>query len=616
MRILTLDFETYDPNLLKYGMGWCFKKHYPECEFDILGCGLIDHEDNNLYLDFTDNYEDAKDQLIRLINSHDEILMHNSAYDLGCLYYLLEDYSAIIKDKLVIDTLLLAKHDDQSRLSYSLSSLTEVYKCIEIKQSDILHDYAWLSGMYQKDHLKRTKRNCYTRPSYEVMNKWCMSDMRRFPSTILSEYCLQDVRATKSLYIVLDPLTSYLDRNRDSDILKVCIKCKYSGVRIDLNKCKELSSKFKEISRESENIVRKLLNVPETFNVNSNKQLGEALISHGFDIPHTESGNTSLRSTWLEEQSHEIFLHIRRHRKALKVEKDFIQKLINYQKIIPEFYREEGIGWLYPSLKPYGATTTGRFTSGGGQGCLEISIHQIPSRDEEFGAPIREIFLPHKDEKMICCDFSAQEPRLQVHYATKLGCSKAGEIAKAYQDNPALDYHQKVADMTKIIRAYAKTINLGLSYGMGIAKLCIELGLEYRAGKVLIAQYHRLLPFMQQLQTLTSKNLLKLGYIKTLGGRKLKLNSYVWEGKYITNEKDALSKLIQGSAADQCIEAMILADRCGLKILYSVHDEIIISSKDSVKDLEILKDCMENCYNLIVPMYVEGGVGDNWREAK
>ena len=607
MRILTLDFETYDPNIRKYGSGWCFKYHYPEVEFEVLGCGLITHDGEEIYIDFR-NDEEPSFLLRTYIEEHDAILCHNSLYDIGILKYLFKGQDEIWSTKLLIDTMLLAKHDNQSRFSYGLDSLCKDYSCTELKESNILYDFAWESGIYQKDHKDRTGRTCHTRPSEKVLHEWCMADMRRFTAHIVEEYCLQDVRATKALYNLLQLLTSYLDYTVDSDILKVCIECKVNGVRIDLNKSRELLAKNKEIISDEENIVFLTLGCPDNFNINSHKNLAKCLLDAGYKLPKTINGNYSINKEWLDDQPEEIYKHIRRYRKAVKVN-EYIQKLINYQEVIPGQYIKDNIGWLYPSLKPYGATATGRFSSGGGTGCNELNIQQIPRRDEEFSAPLRDIFIAHENEVLVCADFSSQESRLQVHYAAIMGCTGAAAIKQQYIDIATTDFHELVANICRLSRENAKTINLGLSYGMGQAKLILKLGVGYEEGSKILKQYHKLLPFLRQLQNITTKTMEKNNYIKTIGGRKLRLGEHDYASK-------ALNKLIQGSAGDQIVRSMIAGYKAGLKILFSVHDEIVISSKCPDTDKKLLEDVMCNSVKLCLPMYVDSGVGESWGKAK
>jgi DNA polymerase I len=107
------------------------------------------------------------------------------------------------------------------------------------------------------------------------------------------------------------------------------------------------------------------------------------------------------------------------------------------------------------------------------------NLQQIPARNKELGPRIRALFLPDSDqEQWGSFDYSQQEPRLVVHFASLIGEGYAGskELIKAYEQEDA-DFHQAVADMASIPRSQAKTINLGIMYGMGINKLAKELGI-------------------------------------------------------------------------------------------------------------------------------------------
>ena len=619
MKIICLDFETKDPLLKKYGMGWCFKYHFDELEFEILGCGVygegIEH-----YIDFSLDQEVVGIipylTLEKYIKQCDAILCHNAQYDLGCLYYLFNGNS-IYKDKIIIDTMILAKQLDQHLTSYSLDYLSQYYQCSELKQSDALHDYAWLSGIYITWHKETKKQNKKVRPSVKVLETFCKTNLDLFPIEIVGRYCLQDCKATLQL---CNKLLSQISQElilQDSMSLKMCIDMKATGIRIDLNKIIPLIKEFQQIAEQAAIDFCNDIGNPPNFNINSPVQLGEILLAMGYKLPVTDLGNISLRSKWLDEQEDQLFHNLKRYRKALKVKKDFLQKLLDYNKIIPEKYKEGGIGWLFPSLKLYGATLTGRFSSGGGIGCKELSMHQIPRRDEEFGTMIREIFLPHTGEQLVVGDFSSQEPRLQVHYASIMGCTGVDDLVTTYNNNPSLDIYNYLSNSAAIERDDAKTIHLGLSYNMYIDKLAISLKVARDIAESLLNKYHENFPWMKQLQKITSKNLLKLGYIKTIGGRKLLIDPpYVFRGKTRTNESKGLSKLIQGSAGDQTRLAMISAWEKGLKLIFSVHDELGVSSSQPERDKTILEECMCNVIKLKVPMHVVAKIGNNWRQCK
>lgn len=275
---------------------------------------------------------------------------------------------------------------------------------------------------------------------------------------------------------------------------------------------------------------------------------------------------------------------------------------------------------MFPTLKPLGATKTGRFTSGGGKGSLELNVLAISGRDEHFGMPIRELFLPyHDDEKIVCADFSNQEPRLQVHYAKVLSCAGADLMVKKWNDDPHMKLAKVVAEIAELDYNTAKTLLLGMSYGMGVAKAALKLNISYQAAKTLFNKLYTRIPFLKQLQEVTKQALKKNGYIKTIGGRKLFIDPPgEFNGKISTKEHKGMSKLIQGSGLDQLWASMIAVEEVGLNFMLCVHDEMIISSKaiNAEKERDMLVDCMQNSYILYVPVIAEAGIGDNWLQAK
>ena len=125
------------------------------------------------------------------------------------------------------------------------------------------------------------------------------------------------------------------------------------------------------------------------------------------------------------------------------------------------------------------------------------NLQQIPAKGY-IGGKMRELFVPEDGCKWGSFDYSQQEPRIVVHYAIKLGLPGTESLQEEFDRDDA-DFHQIVADMANISRKQAKTINLGLFYGMGKIKLQRELGLDQRQAKELFNEYHGRVPFVRQL---------------------------------------------------------------------------------------------------------------------
>ena len=102
------------------------------------------------------------------------------------------------------------------------------------------------------------------------------------------------------------------------------------------------------------------------------------------------------------------------------------------------------------------------------------NLQQVPAKNKEFGPKIRSIFKPDNDTLWGSFDYFQQEPRLVAHYAYTVGFKGSEKLIEAYEKDDA-DFHQTVAEMAGIPRSQAKTINLGLFYGMGAKKLSVRL---------------------------------------------------------------------------------------------------------------------------------------------
>ena len=253
-----------------------------------------------------------------------------------------------------------------------------------------------------------------------------------------------------------------------------------------------------------------------------------------------------------------------------------------------------------------------------------------------------------------------------AHYALRFGYDTAQVIANSYENDPSTDFHQIVADMANIERKEAKTINLGLFYGMGKAKLQNELGVSKEKADELFNQYHEKVPFVKELMTGVMEVAQNKGKIKTLLGRRCRFPKYEpilkgtnW-GKFVPAEdhetmmelknmgphlldedgneikdKDgkpepnywhkngyrraftykALNKLIQGSAADMTKKAMVDLYKEGLLAHIQIHDELDFSIESNAQ-ADKIKEIMEHAVELKVPNKVDYESGPNWGEIK
>ena len=274
-----------------------------------------------------------------------------------------------------------------------------------------------------------------------------------------------------------------------------------------------------------------------------------------------------------------------------------------------------------------GGTVTGRFSYS------NPNLQQIPARNKELGPMIRSIFVPEKDCTWGCFDYSQQEPRVLVHFAalTQGGLKGADKVIESYKTEDP-DFHQAVADMAGIDRSSAKTINLGMMYGMGKGKLASQLGLNPDEAEDLFAKFHGNVPFVKQLMQEATKKADSVGYLRTLLGRKCRFD--LWEPRAFGIHKSlplsdaereygkdlkrawtykALNRLIQGSSADMTKKAMVDLYKEGIVSHIQVHDELNVSIESEEQAIKIRK-MMEETVELKVPLKVDMEIGPSWGE--
>lgn len=280
------------------------------------------------------------------------------------------------------------------------------------------------------------------------------------------------------------------------------------------------------------------------------------------------------------------------------------------------------------------------------------NMQQQPARDE-FAKMWRSIYLPDEGKMWAACDYSQQEPRMAVHYAC-LSRALIGDHAwqaalrarDAYRNDRNTDNHQMMADMAGIKRKAAKEIYLGLSYGMGPAKLCGKLGLPTemmvrgprgivvpvssaegkrfvaegcrqflgagKEGRELLDTFDQKVPFVGRMARACEKRAQQYGYIRTLMGRRCHFpkdehGNYDWTHK-------GFNRLIQGSSADQTKAAMVALFEAGFQPQLQVHDEVD-ASVDDEREAQAMGDLMENCVPLELPSKVDVEVGTSWGDS-
>lgn len=631
--LVALDFETDDPTLLDIGSAWAF-----DGVGDIIGMAVAwdgfeayyptGHREGNIERDHVINW------LAHHFRRED---IHWSCakadYDIGWARKITGLYPA----GGVEDVQHLAALLNEYRRSYSLENLAQDYLG-EGKAISVIERACQETGFKYSE---------------------VMSHLKYLTGPAVAPYAAIDARRTYDLSGKLWPLIEAEELGEiarlESGLIPLSVEMRRKGVRVDLEGAERLNAELVDVRiPEFQEKIKRITGVDvEPWEAET---IERALETQGIICKRTATGLPEVNQLFLTAHNSnpvaELILDLR---KASKIQNTFLEgHILGHQvagRIHPEFNqlkseREDG---------GYAGTVSGRYS------CTSPNLQQLPSRDPEWGPLIRGLFLPEEGELMASLDYSSQEPRLAVHYASIARVPNipfaprplrgAAEAVAKYRNNPRTDYHQMVADMANIERKYAKSINLGLGYGMGGAKLARQLGLPTRWARIdrnpsggrdvwtdisaeeaiaakaagasnvvelagpeaaaIIEKWQKGAPFVKELYTLCADIASRRGFIKTILGRRCRFplrgdGSYDWGHK-------ALNRLCQGSAADQTKKAMLDLWRAGRAPLMTVHDELVFSVKDE-KEAESIVPFMVDAITLEVPTIVDVKCGRTWGE--
>jgi len=604
-KTIAIDVETKDPNLKTKGPGW------PTGDGEVVGYAVaVDGWKG--YIPIRHGGGGNIDERIvnnwmkKVCESPAEKIMHNAQYDAGWLRRMGFKVNGRIVDTMVIASLL-----DENRFSYSLNALA----------------FDYLSKTKSEKNLTEAARDFGVDPKAEL---W------KLPSMYVGPYAEVDAELTLELWNFFKPLITKEDLwsvvDLELDVLPVLIDMTWKGVRIDMNRV-ERTRDF--LLKEEKAMLAKIKHITGmNVEVWAAQSLAKAFDTVGISYPKTEKGAPSFTKSFLSEHNHELPKMILRTRDLNKTHGTFISTIMKHTAKDGRIHSH-----INQIRSDDGGTVSGRISMN------NPNLQQIPARDPELGPMIRSLFLPEEGEEWASIDFSQQEPRILVHYAHAYGKSQGHdmkgvqEFVDGYKNNPDMDFHTMVADMAKIPRKQAKTINLGMMYGMGVNKLSDQLDIPVDDAKKLVGQYHERVPFVKMLMHGVMNKLnarQSSGSIRSILGRKCRFE--LWEPdtfamnkalpyKEALNEHGpttrlkraytykALNRLIQASAADMTKKAMVDIHKMGIIPLIQIHDEIAVSVS-SREQVNAIVHAMENAVKLGVPSKVDVEIGPSWGESK
>ena len=602
---IAIDVETRDPNLKTNGPGW------PTGDGEVVGYALA-VDGWSCYLPIRHLGGGNLDERIvnrwlkKVFECPADKIMHNAQYDLGWIKQM-----GFTVNGRIIDTMIIASLLDENRFSYSLNALC----------------YDLLNKTKSEKGLVEAAREFGVDPKAEM---WKM------PAMYVGQYAEADAELTLELWNYFSIKLSQEDlwgvANLELDLLPCLVDMTMRGVRVDVNRVERTRDSL--LKREGE-VLKELKRVAGSgVEIWAAQSLAKSFDNLGIHYPKTEKGAPSFTKLFLQEHNHPVAKLIVEARNLNKTSGTFINSIMKHCHADGRIHSH-----INQLRSDDGGTVSGRISM------RNPNLQQIPARDPVYGPMIRSLFLPEEGDKWAAIDFSQQEPRILVHYAHVYGKTRgiplegASDFVEAYNNTPSTDFHSLVAEMANIPRKQAKTINLGLIYGMGVNKMSDQLDISVDEAKGLVKQYHARVPFVKGLMTGVMNRLNDKssgGALRSLEGRKCRFDT--WEPDTFAMNKalpfkeavdaygpttrlkraftyKALNRLIQASAADMTKKAMVNLYKMGHLPMLQIHDELAMSVKNIEEAREIAK-IMEAAIPLEVPNVCDVEIGPSWGEAK
>ena len=601
---IAIDVETRDPDIKTMGPGWATGNGevvgYAIATDDWSGYIPVGHKGGgNLDKRIVSKW------LQKVFDLPCEKIMHNAQYDAGWI-----KREGFRLNGRIIDTMLIGSLLDENRYSYSLNALA----------------FDLLGKTKSEKELTEAARTFGLDPKAEM---WKMPAMYVGPYAEVDAQLALELWNYMSVEIGKEGLWDIV--NLELELLPCLVDMTFRGVRVDMDRAERTRDQL--LKREKAVLAEIKRQAGFGVEIWAAQSLSKAFDNIGIQYPTTEKGAPSFTKNYLNEQNHPFAKLIVEARNLNKTSGTFINNIL-------KFCNKDGRihGHINQNRSDQGGTVSGRLSMN------NPNLQQIPARDPELGPMIRSLFLPEEGEQWAAIDFSQQEPRILVHYAHVYGKARgiplqgAKDFVQKYNEDPNTDFHTMVAEMAGIGRKQAKTINLGMMYGMGVNKLSEQLDIPVEEAKSLISQYHDRVPFVKGLMNGVMNRLNEKeasGSIRSILGRKCRFD--LWEPDSFAMNKalpyrdavkeygettrlkraftyKALNRLIQASAADMTKQAMVNLYKEGHLPLVQIHDEIAMSVKDRDQALTFAK-IMESAVPLEVPNKCDVEVGPSWGEA-
>lgn len=626
-KVIGLDTETYDPELLTAGPGWGRGKGH------IIGVSLSVEDGSSWYFPIRHGFEDGKQVLPEreaAMNMDPAHLMAylrhtlgdnrpkvgaNLMYDVGWLLWEGVPVGGKLYDIQFAEALL-----NSEAPSVALEDLATRYLGIG-KETSILYD--WLARWCGGAANDRQRKNLYLSPP-SVAGPYAESDASLPIRVLEHQWPRMEQRGVLELFDI------------ECRLIPLLVRMRMKGAPININKAEEVHDR---LGATLEGVKARLLDIAgQPVNPAAADSIKSAFVRMGLPLPtkiHKKTGQqvVSFDAVRLDAVDHPIGDTLLEYRRLTKVRDVFVKSYIMDKHV------NGRVHCTFHPLKGEGnGARSGRFSSS------DPNLQNIPVRSD-IGKLVREIFESHVRWRSY--DYSSIEYRMLAHFAVGEG---ADAVRAIYAADPTADYHKIVGELIRQLtglslpRDNVKTINFGIIYGMMLNALATALKLSKPEAKRLLDDYHSAAPYAKATMDMCANEVHTTGHVTTILGRKSDFNGWTpkkyQEGRPVlgyeaacrkwgpynierSHTHKALNRKLQGSAADVMKKAMVDAyeaglfadSACGIPIL-TVHDELDF---DDVGDLDNpawaeLKHVMENCMGsrLRVPLLVDAGVAKTW----
>jgi len=611
-KVLSIDTETFDPDLLTKGPGWARGVGH------MVGVSISDGHNDWYFpirheIEAGDNWD--PDIVINWLkrtlgNPKQAKVGANIIYDLGWL----RQEGVIVRGPVYDVQHAEALLDESSPVN--LEHLGQKYLGLG-KESEVL--YQWCSDYYGGAVGPSQRKNIYRTPP-RLTGHYAESDASLPLSILMKQWPLLIEQGLMPVF------------EMECELIYLMLDMRYTGVEVDIPAAEKLSVELMGFSEErSKELERKL---GFSVNVNSSGELARAFDEVGLPYGKTLKGNPSFTKEFLETVEHPIADLIRDIRKFDKLKGTFVDSYILDSHVNGRVYCQ-----FHQLRSDDGGTRSGRFSSS------TPNLQNIPSRDPILAPMIRGLFIPDPgDPYWRKYDYSQIEYRCLAHDA----CGPAGEVLRqVFLDDPNADYHVVTQDLVEretgivLPRKAIKNINFGLIYGMGIDTLAKGLGLSKKEGKHLFGAYHAGAPYAQATMDHYSEMALNTGEVSTIMGRKSRFSLWEplkfsrgifplpydkalmkWGRIQRAGSHKALNRRLQGSAADIMKKAMHkcyvdgIFDETGIPKL-TVHDELNFSDPgNKAEAFREMRRTMETALRLNIPIKADGEIGPDWGHVK